>query len=143
MNKTQKLTLVFAATTIFLMMLFPPCNYSARGEAGAGGYRFILDHGGNLVNVQLLLAQWICVSLIIGIIYFIAKHDDFLNDSSNVFLQRCRKYPVAATIVTETVLIIFGLIFLTGRFTSITAWLFLTIFVALGMWWILEHWDTQ
>lgn len=71
---------------IFLMLLFPPFQYSVKGVKHNAGYGFLfipptfrtgIDYGEGSasVNTTLLITQWICLLLIGGIALFIGKNN--------------------------------------------------------------------
>jgi len=73
MNKIQRCILFVAAGVTFLMLLFPPTNIvSLRPRSVYQHYDFLFDLGGT-VSAGMLIAQFIAVLLITGLLCFAMK----------------------------------------------------------------------
>lgn len=78
MNKKQRCVLFVCAAVIVLMLLYPPfLSHGRNGMVANMGYAFLFhapygDFGDlpSVVNVGMLLAQWVGVILVGGILWF-------------------------------------------------------------------------
>ncbi len=73
MNKNQRLALIGGVAAITIMLLFPPFHLVRQEGTLNMGYQFIGDGGYAVVNIWQLLAQWIVVSLIAGLAWYLLK----------------------------------------------------------------------
>lgn len=78
MNKNQRIAIVIAVCVATLMLLFPPFLYTTYegGTFNAGyGFLFIPPKGVAIVNLGLLLMQWVIVGLSGGIAVYLLKKE--------------------------------------------------------------------
>lgn len=72
----QKRLLIVVAAVIFMMLLYPP-HRSPIGEGTyiGAGYNWIFAHGldSGIVNIGLLITQWVGVLIVGGICYLLLK----------------------------------------------------------------------
>ena len=80
MNKNQKIALTCIVIAIFFMLMFPPFHIILRpGLVKNLGYHFILwepPQGYGTVNINLLMAQWLGVLLIGGLVWVLMKESN-------------------------------------------------------------------
>lgn len=78
MNKNQKTVLVSAIAIATLMLFFPPFQSVYETGTFNAGYGFLLappKNGYAIVNLGLLLMQWVIVALIGGITFYFLKEE--------------------------------------------------------------------
>jgi len=76
MNKKQKAVLIVVAVVILIMLLYPPYIHIDDGKIiGRHHYDWIFERwaGGYIVNIPLLLTQWLGLLIIGAIAFFILK----------------------------------------------------------------------
>ncbi|MGX9728576.1 MAG: hypothetical protein ACTFAK_15050 [Candidatus Electronema sp. VV] len=78
MNKNQKIVLISTVAIATLMLLFPPFQSVYETGTFNAGYGFLLappENGYAIVNLVLLLMQWVIVALIGGITFYFLKEE--------------------------------------------------------------------
>lgn len=76
MNKNQKIILVVMAVVVALMLIFPPFCLETQKRTYNYGYRFILNPPGRaMINIGMLLTQWVGVLFLGSLAWFLAKYE--------------------------------------------------------------------